>query len=69
MPEAPGNRQIVAVVMMFSAVSLAVVAYLMYAGIIPLPEEMRFVAAVVAGAVAFMDFVVGLWFFRMGQSS
>jgi len=44
-PQTVGSRQVVAVVMMFSAVSL------------------------VALAAPFADLLVGIWFFRKGQSS
>jgi hypothetical protein len=68
-PQTSVNRQIVAIAMIISAVSLAVIAYLIYAGTIPLSEDVRLIAALIVGGAAFADFLVGLWFFRMGQSS
>ena len=71
MPEAhvPANRQIVALAMLISAVTMAVVAYLIGTGLIDLGAEVRTIAAIALGVVAFLDFVVGLWFFRSAQSS
>ena len=71
MPEAhvPANRQIVALAMLISAVTMAVVAYLIGTGLIDIGAEVRTIAAIALGVVAFLDFVVGLWFFRSAQSS
>ena len=62
-------RPIVMLVMIISALSLALLAGLIYAGVVPLPEESRAVAALVVGVAAAADFLVALWFFRAGQSS
>ena len=51
--------------MLFSAVVLGVVASLIYSGVIPLGQ----LAALVVGAVAFVDLMIGIVFFRKGQSS
>ena len=70
MPEssAAANKQLVAVILMISAAVLAAVAALIYAGIIPLPEESRGMGALIVGIAAAADFAVGLMFFRMGKS-
>ena len=62
-------RPLIAMIMMISAVTLAVLAGLIYAGVVPLPEESRGLAALIIGVAAAADFLVGLWFFRMGQST
>ena len=71
MPEAPqaANKRLVALILMVSAVVLGVLALLIYGGTVPLPEESRAMGALIVGMVAAADFAVGLWFFRMGQSS
>jgi hypothetical protein len=70
MPEpAAGSRRIVALAMMASAISLAVIALLMLTGVIAVAGEMRALAGGVVGAAAFVDLIVGLWFFSKGQSS
>jgi hypothetical protein len=70
MPEQPPNtRPIVAAVMVVSAVSLLIAAVLIYSGTLPLQEEVRFTAALVVGGAGFLDLLVGIWFFRTGQSS
>jgi hypothetical protein len=56
-------------VMVVSAVSLAVASALIYMGVVPLPDETRGIAALIVGVAAFADFGVAIWFFRMGQSS
>ncbi len=70
MPDRPPNtKPLIALLMMISAVSLAVLAGLIYSGVVPLPEETRGVATLVVGVAAAADFLIALWFFRMGQSS
>ena len=70
MPEArPNTPPILALVMMASAFTLVLLAVLIYIGVVPLPAEMRFIAALLVGAAAFADFLVALWFFRKSQSS
>jgi hypothetical protein len=72
MPEAPpraANQQLVGIILMISAAVLAVVGLLIYGGIVPLPEESRPMGALIVGIAAAADFLVGLMFFRMGQSS
>ena len=70
MPETrPKTTPILAMVMFVSAVTLVVLAVLIYTGVVPLGEEVRLIAAVVIGAAAFADFLVALWFFRKSQSS
>ena len=70
MPEpAAGSRRVVALAMMVSAISLAVVAFLILTGVIPVAGEMRAIAGGLVGAAAFVDLLVGLWFFSKGQAS
>lgn len=65
----PAAKPVIALILMFSAVTLGVLARLIYSGVVPLPEESRGIAAAVVGVAAAADFLVGLWFFRKGQSS
>ena len=70
MPEpTTGNRAVIAMVLVFSALSLSALAVLIYTGVMPVPEDSRGIAALVVGVAAFADFLVAVWFFRMGQSS
>ena len=59
----------ISVILVISAISLALLAALIYMGVVPLPDETRGIATLVVGGAAFADFVVAIWFFRMGQSS
>ena len=68
-PTPAGSRAVVAMVLILSAISLALLAGLIYMGIVPLPDETRGMAALVVGVAAFADFMVAIWFFRKGQSS
>ena len=66
MPEpARAAAPVIALAMMFSALTIAVLAALSYMGTLGLPR----VAAYVLGFAAFLDFGIGMWFFRKGQSS
>jgi FlaG/FlaF family flagellin (archaellin) len=56
---------IIALAMMFSAITMAVLAALIYMGTLGLPR----IAGYVLGFAAFLDFAIGIWFFRKGQSS
>ena len=70
MPETrPNTAPILAMVMFVSAVTLVLLAVLIYTGVVPLGEEIRMIAAVAVGVAAFADFVVAIWFFRKSQSS
>jgi hypothetical protein len=70
MPEPrPGSSRIIALAMMFSAIVLVAVASLIFAGIIPVGEEMRALVGGLVGVAAFVDLLVALWFFSKGQSS
>jgi hypothetical protein len=69
MPDARSTAPVIALAMLVSAITLAAVAGLIYSGVISLGEELRVVASVAAGAAAFADFVVAVWFFRKSQSS
>lgn len=68
-PTPAASRGVIAMILVLSAISLAVLAALIYMGVVPLPDETRAVAALVVGLAAFADFLVAVWFFRMGQSS
>lgn len=66
----PGNRQLIALLLMTSAAVLGVLALLIYLGSVPLPVgETRGLVALVLMAAAAADFAVGLWFFRTSQST
>ena len=71
MPEtlSPDKQPIVAFALMFSAIALAALAFLIYTGVVPIPEETRPIAALVVGVAALADLIIGIWFFRRGQSS
>jgi hypothetical protein len=68
-PAPAASRAVIAMILVVSAISLAVLAGLIYVGGVPLPDETRGLAALVVGLAAFADFLVAVWFFRMGQSS
>lgn len=63
------RKQMIGLILTASAGVLGLVAVLLYTGTIPLAQESRGIAAMAVGAAAAADFVAGLWFFRMGQSS
>ena len=65
----PDRQPIVAFALMFSAIALTALTFLIYTGVVPIPEETRPIAALVVGVAAFADLVIGIWFFRRGQSS
>jgi hypothetical protein len=70
MPEArPNATPVIAMAMFASAVTLVVLAVLIYIGVVPFSPEVRLLAAVVVGVAAFADFLVAIWFFRKSQSS
>jgi hypothetical protein len=71
MPETmtPDRQPIVAFAMMFSAIALIALAFSIYTGVVPIPEGTRQIAALVVGVAAFADLMLGIWFFRRGQSS
>lgn len=68
-PTPAGSRTVIAMILVISAISLALLAALIYMGVVPLAEETRGLAAIVIGVAACADFLVAVWFFRMGQSS
>jgi hypothetical protein len=68
-PTPAAGRAVIAMILVVSAISLAVLAGLIYVGVVPLPDQTRGIAAMVVGLAAFADFLVAVWFFRMGQSS
>jgi len=71
MPETmpPGRLQLVALILVVSAITLAAVAYLIYIGVVPVDAEARPLVALAVGLGAAADLVIGIWFFRKGQSS
>jgi hypothetical protein len=70
MPESTaGNQRLVALVLLMSAVVLGIASALIFAGVIPVEDEARPMIAMAAGLAAFADLLVGIWFFRKGQSS
>ena len=70
MPEGRTNAApVIVMAMVVSAITLVVLAVLIYTGVVPLPPELRFMAALLVGAAAFADFLVAVWFFRKSLSS
>jgi hypothetical protein len=70
MPErSEKSRQLIPFAMLVSAITLFVAAYLLQAGIVPLPEQTRPVAVGVVVAAGIVDVIIGIWFFSKGQSS
>jgi len=67
-PNKAATKRLIALLLMASAGMLSLVAGLIYAGVVPLPLEVRGAAALVVGVAAAADFLIGLWFFRMGQT-
>jgi hypothetical protein len=63
------NSQIVALVLLFSAIMLGIVAGLIFAGAIPIDEGARPMIALAVGVASFADLIIAIWFFRKGQSS
>ena len=69
MPDAARNKQIIALAMMVSAITLGVIGYLIFAGTIPVPEDARPIVGGAIGVAAVLDLIIGIWFFSKGQSS
>ncbi len=71
MPEvnARPRLQLVAVIMMISAVVLFALSMLIFTGVVGMSDAVRVPAAVGIGAAAAGDLVMALVFFRKGQSS
>ena len=69
MPDPARNQQIVALAMIVSAITLGVIGYLIFAGMIPVPEDSRPIVGGAVGVAAVLDLVIGIWFFSRGQSS
>jgi hypothetical protein len=70
MPETRVNTSpVLAMAMFVSAITLVVLAVLIYTGVVPIGDELRIIGTLAVGAAAFADFVVAIWFFRKSQSS
>lgn len=69
MPDQVQRKRLIALLMLVSAVTLAVVAALIYFRVVPVPDESRRLVLFVVAAATLADFAVCLWFFREGQSS
>ena len=70
MPESTARgKQIVALAMIISAITLGVIGYLIFAGIVPVAEESRPIVGGAVGVAAVLDLLIGIWFFSKGQSS
>jgi len=70
MPDpAQRNSQIVAMVMIGSAVALVTLAGLIYARVIEIGDDVRMFVAAMLGAVGLLDFFLGAVFFNKGKSS
>ena len=69
-PQQARSRQIVAMALMGGAVILGGGAILIYAGLVDfVGEDVRGILSLALGAAAVLDFIIGLMFFRMAQSS
>jgi hypothetical protein len=70
MPEVrtAARPHVAALAMLLSAVVLGTMALLTYTGTGPL-AGLGPIAALALGAAAFADLLIGIWFFRRGQSS
>jgi len=70
MPDSTARgRQIVSLAMIFSAITLGVIGYLIFAGTIPVPEDSRPIVGGAVGVAAVLDLLIGIWFYSKGQSS
>jgi len=70
MPDSTARgRQIVSLAMIFSAITLGVIGYLIFAGTLPVPEDSRPIVGGGIGVAAVLDLTIGIWFFSKGQSS
>jgi hypothetical protein len=69
MPDAGRNNQIIAMALFVSAITMGVVAGLIFAGTIPVADDARTMIALAVGVASFADFMVAMWFFSKGQSS
>ena len=69
MPDAARNNQVVAVALFVSAITMGMVAGLIFAGTIPVDAGARPMIAMAVGVASLADFGVAMWFFRKGQSS
>lgn len=70
MAELPArSRRIIAVALWAGALMLVALAVAIYAGVFPVAPEVRGTVAGVLGAVAAVDTVLGLWFFRASLTS
>ena len=63
-----GKHGVAAMVLMLSAVVLIAGAVLAYTGVLPVQAEIRPMIAMALGLAGVLDFVIGLWFFRMSRS-
>jgi lipopolysaccharide export LptBFGC system permease protein LptF len=63
------NNQIIALALFASAITIAIVAALIFVGTIPVADGARPMIAMALGVAAFADLTIAIWFFRKGQSS
>jgi hypothetical protein len=70
MADLPGpSRRTIGVALCASAGFLLVLALVIYSGFVAVGSGIKDVVASVLGAVAVMDLLLGLWFFRSSLSS
>jgi hypothetical protein len=71
MPEANAKPRapFIALALFISAVVLFALSLVFYTGIVALPEDVRMTASLAVGLAAVADLVIGVVFFRKGQSS
>jgi hypothetical protein len=63
------SRRIVALALWAGALVLALLAFTIYTGVLPIAEDLRGTVAGVLGAVAALDAVTAFWFFRSSLQS
>jgi hypothetical protein len=62
-------KQLIGMILMFSAVVLAIVAGLLFTGVLPVDPGVRVIVSAATGVAAAADLGIGVWYFSMGQSS
>lgn len=65
----PGSQRAVGMAMMGSAIALATVAVLAYAGILPFDPAVRVWVAAGVGIASVLDALIGLFFLRSSSQS
>lgn len=66
---AADGPRLIGLALMGGAVPIVGIAFAIYAGVVPVGEDIRVTLAGVLGLVAAVDFLVGFWFFRSSLSA